>query len=201
MAKRNSKLTQSLRELGDIQVNNWELPKFLNKDISELEFSQAMQRLGQVQVSDWDIKEVMPALQRLAHRDVDVVDLLKQAASYKVNEWDIRKAMLRSRANTAKLSKRELNAITDKLTAYLRFMVDQLVDEPEYANILTDEVAPQVLRFRVILKQRDLSMFIGMNGFTANPIRRILKDTALHLGVYAILQIQTDEEAANADRV
>ena len=42
-------------------------------------------------------------------------------------------------------------------------------------------------------------MLIGMNGYTANPIRRILKDVALSAGVYAILQIQTHEEAAKAD--
>ena len=199
MAKRNSKLSRSLRELGEIQVNDWELPSFLNKDISELELSRTMQRLSNVQVTDWEINEVMPALQRLAHREVDVVDLLKQAAGYKVNEWDIRKAMLRSRAKTTKLSKREINAITNRLKNYLRFVVDQLVDEPEYASILTDEIAPQVLRFRVVLKQRDLSMLIGMNGYTANPIRRILKDTALQAGVYAVLQIQTHEEATRAD--
>lgn len=199
MAKRTSKLTQSLRELGDIQVNDWQLPSFLNKEISELEFSRAIQRLGQIQVTDWDIKEVMPALKRLANRDVDVVELLKQAASYKVNDWDIRKTILRSRVSKTKLSKGELRAITEKLTRYLRFMIDKLVDEPQYASIITDEIAPQVLRFRIVLKQRDLSMLIGMNGFTANPIRRILKDTALHSGVYAILQIQSHEEATRTD--
>lgn len=199
MPKRNSRLTQSLRELGDIQVNDWELPQFLNKDISELEFSRAVQRLGQVQVTDWDIKEVVPALQRLAHREVDVVDLLKQAASYKINDWDIRKALLRSRADAKRLSNSELKSISDRLSSYLRYMVDQLVDEPQYATIESDEIAPQVLRFRVILKQRDLSMLIGMNGYTASPIRRILKDVALQAGAYAVLQIQTHEEAAKAD--
>jgi len=199
MPKRNSKLSQSLRELGEIQVNDWELPEFLNKDISELELSRAMQRLGQVQVTDWDLKDVVPALQRLAHREVDVVDLLKQAANFKVNDWDIRKALLRSRADSKKLSNRELKAISDKLCNYLRYMVDQLVDEPKYATIMVDEIAPQVLRFRVVLKKRDQSMLIGMNGYTANPIRRVLKDVALSAGAYAILQIQTHEEAAKTD--
>lgn len=199
MAKRKSKLSQSLRELGEIRVNDWELPEFLSKDISDFEISRTLQRMNEIQVTNVEFSDVIPVLQRLAQKEVDVVDLLKQAANYKVNEWDIRKAVLRSHASTAKLSKRELNAITLKLKNYLRFMVDQLVDEPEYASILTDELAPQVIRFRVVLKQRDLSMLIGMNGFTANPIRRILKDTALHAGIYAILQIQTHEEAARAD--
>ncbi len=200
MPKHNSKLTQSLRKLGEIQVNTWELPEFLNKDISELEFSRAMQRLGQIQVTDWEIKEILPALQRLAQREVDVVDLLKQAASYKVNDWDIRKAILRTRADSGKLSKREVKVITDKLNRYLRYLVDQLVDEPQYATIESTEIATQVLRFRIILKQRDQSMLIGMKGFTANPIRRILKDTALHSGCYAILQIQTHEQALKSQK-
>ena len=196
MAKRNSKLSKSLRELGEVQVNNWELPQFLSKDISELEISKALQRMNQIQVTNVEFSDVMPVLQRMAQKEVDIVDLLKQAASYKVNEWDIHKAVLRKRATSTVLSKRELNHISNTLKGYLRFMVDQLVDDPTYASILSDEIAPQVLRFRIVLKQRDLSMLIGMNGFTANPIRRILKDTALHAGVFAILQIQTHEEAA-----
>ena len=199
MAKRNSKLSKSLRELGEIQVNSWELPKFLNKDISELEISKAMQRMNEIQVTNVDFKDVMPVLHRLAQKEVDVVDLLKQAANYKVNEWDIRKAKLRSRASSTVLNKRELNEISNRLKGYLRFMVDQLVDEPSYASILSDEIAPQVLRFRIVLKQRDLSMLIGMNGYTANPIRRILKETALYSGVFAVMQIQTHEEAARND--
>ena len=199
MPKHKSKLTKSLRELGSIQVNDWELPEFLNKDISELGFSRAMQRLGQVQVTDWELKEVLPSLQRLAQKEVDVVDLLKQAANYKINNWDIRRALLRFKADGEKLSKRELEDISDRLSNYLDFMVKQLVDESQYATITVDEIAPQVLRFKVILKQRDLSMLIGMNGYTANPIRRILKDVALNAGVYAILQIQTHEEALKAD--
>ncbi len=199
MPKHKSKLTKSLRELGSIQVNDWELPEFLNKDISELGFSRAMQRLGQVQVTDWELKEVLPSLQRLAQKEVDVVDLLKQAANYKINNWDIRRALLRFKADGEKLSKRELEDISDRLSNYLDYMVKQLVDEPQYATITVDEITPQVLRFKVILKQRDLSMLIGMNGYTANPIRRILKDVALNSGVYAILQIQTHEEALKAD--
>ena len=78
-------------------------------------------------------------------------------------------------------------------------MVDRLIDEPDYATIDCDEIAPNVLRFRIILKQRDLSMLIGMKGYTAAPIRRILKDIALQSGCYAVLQIQTHEEAAESD--
>lgn len=200
MPKRNSKLSKSLRELGDIQVNDWQLPQFLNKNISELEISRALQRMNDIQVMNWEFKDVMPVLQRLAQKEVDIVDLLKQAAAYKVNEWDIRKAVLRTRADSVQLNKREIKVISDQLKNYLSFMVEQLVDDPNHASILVDEIAPQVLRFRVILKQRDLSMLIGMNGYTANPIRRILKDFALNAGVYAILQIQTHEEAASSDK-
>ena len=190
-----------MRELGEIHVNDWELPEFLNKDITELEISRAVQRLGQVQVTDWDLKDVVPALQKLAKKEVDIVSLLKNAANYKINDWDVRKALLSSRAKANELSKQEVEAISKRLQNYLRYMVDQLVDEPEYANIVVEELAPQVLRFRVMLKQRDLSMFIGMNGYTANPVRRILKETALQAGICAILQIQTHEEAAREDGV
>lgn len=199
MARPNKKLSKSLRELGEIQVNSWELPEFLNKDISDLELSRAVQRLGNIRVTNWDLKEVIPTLQRLAHREVDIVGLLKRAADYKVNDWDIRQALLKSRAKEKKLSRQELKELGGKLENFLRYMVDHLVDEPDHASILVDEIAPQVLRCRVILKQRDLSMLIGMNGLTATPLRRVLKDIALQAGAYCLLQIQTHEEAAAAD--
>ena len=173
MAKRKPRLTQSLRELGDMHVNDWELPEFLNKEISELEISRAVHRLGQIHVTDWDLKDVVPALQKLAKREVDIVSLLKNAANYKVNDWDIRKALLSSRAKANQLSRREIQEISERLQNYLRYMVEQLVDEPEY----------------------------GMNGYTANPVRRILKETALQSGICAILQIQTHEEAAREDGI
>lgn len=199
MTKRNRKLSKSLRKLGDFQINDWELPEFLNKDISELEVSRAIQRLGSIRVTNWDLKDVIPSLQKLAHREVDIVGLLKRAADYRINDWDIRQALLKSRAKEQKLSPEELRELSQKLENFLRYMVDHLVDEPAHASILVDEISPQVLRCRVILKQRDLSMLVGMNGLTAAPLRRLVKDTALMAGAYCLLQIQSHEEAAAAD--
>jgi len=195
MPKRNNKLTKSLREIGQIHVNDWELPEFLTKDISELEVSKAMQRLGNIRVTDWDLKDVIPTLQKLAQREIDIVGMLKRAAEYRVNEWDIRESLLRSRAKQKKLSQQEIQLIGRKLHNFLRYMVDHLVDEPQYATIEIDEIAPKVMRCRIILKQRDLSMLIGMNGYTAAPLRRLVKDTALQSGAYCLLQILTHEEA------
>lgn len=199
MARRKKTISKSLRDLGEIQVTEWELPEFMTKEISELEVSRAVQRLGGVRVTDWELKEVVPTLQRLAHREVDIVGLLKRAADYKINDWDIRQALLKSRAKQKQLTKGELKLLGDRLSSFLRYMVEQLVEEPEHSSVLVDEMAPQVLRCRVILKQRDLSMLIGMNGMNATPLRRIVKDVALSEGAYCLLQIQTHEEAASAD--
>ena len=199
MAKPVSKISQTLKDLGELKVTEWELPEILRKDVSELEIGRSLRRLGNLQVTEWELRDLVPALQKLGQKEIDIAGFLKRTAEYKVTEWDIREALLKSWIDNQKLSKKQVAAIGNQLKGYLQFLVEQLVDEPNYASIQYEVVDRQVLRFRIILKQRDMSMLIGMNGYVAGPIRRILKDTAMSKGVYALLRIQSHEEAARQD--
>lgn len=201
MPKHVSNLSKTLKDLGEIQVTDWELPEFLRKDISELEIGRSLNNIGKIQITEWDLKDIIPSLKELARKEVDVLGMLKRAADYKVTDWDLREALLKSWANERKLSRKQVAAVGEQLRGYLQFVVEQLVEEPEYAVILVDELAPQFLRFKIVLKKRDQAMLIGMNGYTAGPIRRILKDTALNRGVYALLHIESHEEAAQANEL
>ncbi len=200
MPKRISKITESLKELGDIQVNDWELPKVLNTELSELEIRKSLQKLSSIQVTEWEIRDIMPALQELARKEVDIVGLLRQAAEFKVNDWELKDAFQKQRKGKP-LSKRRMTKLIESLSAYLEYVIFRLIKEPRYASIHCEEIAPQVLCFRVILTQRDLSALIGSQGRTAGPIRRILKDVAYERGVFALLSIQTHMEAARTDGI
>ncbi|HEX5790713.1 MAG TPA: hypothetical protein VFY13_06145, partial [Luteolibacter sp.] len=191
-----SRLTKSLREIGDYQVTEWELPEFLRKDITELEIRQSLQHLAKLQVTEWELKDVMPAILRFAQKEVDVVGALKRTADYKVADWDIREALLKSRAKRISLNNQELRDVAERITKFLEFMIQELVDEPRYVSLQVDEISTQVLRFRIIVKRSDLPLLIGMKGQISSPIRHIVKDTALHHGVQALLEILSDEEAA-----
>ena len=54
MPKRTSKLTRKLKELGEIQVTDWDFAALLNKDIGEIEIRRSLRKLANLQVMNLD---------------------------------------------------------------------------------------------------------------------------------------------------
>ena len=92
MPKRVSEIAQTLKQLGDIQVTEWDFMELLNTEIKDLEISRSLKRLGNIQVMEWDFRTVLPAVKKVANQEVDVVDFFKRTANYKVMDWDFRSA-------------------------------------------------------------------------------------------------------------
>ena len=203
MPKRISKFASSLKQLGEIQVTELDFMDLLNKDIRELEIGRSLRRLGSIRVMEWDFRNVLPAVNKLAHQEVDIIDLVKRTASYKVMEWDFRSAMhpeLKEEPKAAaeplgkRVSQVEMQALIVRLKNFLQYVVVNLIDEPDHAQIKVQEIAPNVLRFKLVLLKRDVAMLIGREGHTASAIRSILKATAGMNGVQALLLIHSHEE-------
>ena len=91
MPKRISKFANSLKQLGDIQVTELDFMELLNTDIRELEIAHSLRRLGSIRVMEWDFRTVLPAVNKLAHQEVDLINFVKRTAHYKVMEWDFRR--------------------------------------------------------------------------------------------------------------
>ena len=203
MPKRISKLARSIKQLGDIQVTEWDFMALLNTDIRKLEIARSLRELGRIQVTEWDFRTVLPAVKRIANQEVDLIDFFKRTAHYKVIEWDFRSALPAERKPAPNkpaarsLSRAEMQAITARLKNFLQYIVANLVDEPGHAKIQVTEIVPNGLRFKLVLVKRDVAMLIGRNGFTASAIRSILKATAGMYGAWVLLQIHShDEEMA-----
>ena len=203
MAKRISELANSLKQLGQIQVNEWDFMGLLNTDIKELEIGRSLRRLGQIHVMDWDFRTVLPAVKKIANQEVDVMGFVKRTAQYKVMDWDFRSASPAARklappkpaAPLEKcLSRAEMQAIIDRLKNFLQYVAVELIDEPNHAQIKVSAMGTNGLRFKLVLVKRDVAMLIGREGFTASAIRRILKAAAGMHGVQALLQIVSHEE-------
>lgn len=203
MPKRTSKISSSLKQLGEIQVNDWDFMGLMNKDVRELEISNSLRRLGNVRVMEWDFRTVLPAVNKLAHQEVDLIDIFRRTAHYKVMEWDFRSALPHEHSpaphEPAKpqeryISPSEMEAITFRLKNFLQYVAANLIDEPSHAQIKIKEIAPNVLRFKLVLTKRDVAMLIGREGHTAAAIRSILKSTAGANGLQALLQIHSHEE-------
>ncbi len=201
MPKRPSRIASSLKQLGDIQVTDWDFMELLNTEIKDLEISRSLKRLGAIQVMDWDFQ----AVKKMANQEVDVIDLFKRTARYKVMEWDFRSALHaepRQEPGEPKepaggsISPDEMQSITTKLKNFLEYMAVNLIDEPGHAQIKVTPLGPQGLRFRLVLVKKDVAMLIGREGFTAAAIRNILKATAAKHGVQVLLQIHSHEEEA-----
>ncbi len=198
-----SQIASSLKELGEIQVTEFDFLELLHKDIGELEISRSLKKLGSIRVMDWDFRTVMPAVNKLAHQEVDVAGLVRRTAHYKVMEWDFRSSARpeEKSLSESRLSSQEMQALTFRLKNFLQYVAVNLIDEPNHAQIKVGEIAPNVLRFRLVLVKRDVSMLIGREGQNAAAIRNLLKAAAAVSGVQALLLIHSHEdEMALVDR-
>ncbi len=206
MPKRISKIAKSLKKIGDIQVNDLDFMALLNKDVNEIEteIANSLRRLGNIKVMEWDFNAAMPAVSRVAHTEVDVVGFIKRTAHYKVMEWDFRSALHTTHEPAQKPdekpSRAEMQMLVSRLENFLQYLINHLIDEPGHAHIQVQEIAPYVLRFKLVLMKRDVSMLIGMEGHTAGAIRRILKAVAGMHGVHALLLILSHEDEITASR-
>jgi predicted RNA-binding protein YlqC (UPF0109 family) len=175
----------------------------MNTDLRELEITRSLRRLGNIRVTEWDFRSVLLAVKNTANQEVDLINLVKRTAQYKVMDWDFRSAVQAERkpappqspAPAGKsLSRDEMQALTLRLKNFLQYVVANLIDEPTHAQIKVMEISPGVLRFKLVLVQKDVAMLIGREGFTAAAIRSILKAAAGMHGVQALLQIHSHEE-------
>ena len=191
MAKRKSKIAESLKQLGDIQVNEWDFAGLLNTNIDELAISRSLRRLGQIQVMEWDLRTVIPTAKKTANIDVDVAGYFRRVASYRVMEWDFGKP---SETGAAAKSSAEIQAILDRLKNFLQYVATNLINEPSHAQIKVSQISPNVLRLKLLLMKRDVSMLIGKDGLTAKAIRNIVKSAGRIHGMEVLLQIHSHEE-------
>lgn len=197
MSSRASKIASSLKQLGEIQVNDWDFMGLLNTDIENLEITQSLRKIGQIQVTDWDFKDVLPAVKKAANQEVDVVDILRRTANYKVMDWDFRHpAPEPGRTGNKETDMAVLKEVSGKLTCFLEYVLVNLIEDPDTARIVVTPLQPTGLRFKVVLAKKDLSMLIGRDGQSAEAIRGIMKSVARENGVEIILTMLSHEEEA-----
>jgi predicted RNA-binding protein YlqC (UPF0109 family) len=201
MSKPIAKFTDSLRQLGEIHVNDWDFMALMHKDIKEIEFTKSLRKLGNIRVMEWDFRTVLPAVNQLANHEVDLTGILRRTANYKVMEWDFRKPFPSEHKPAPRdaevahpLSREEMQALIGRLKDFIQYVVVNLIDEPNHAHVRIQEIAPNVLRLKLVLTKRDVAMLIGTGGHTAAAIRRLVKDSARAKGVHALLQIHSHEE-------
>lgn len=205
MANRISNIANSLKQLGETQVNEWDFMALLHKDIGELDVGRSLRRLGNLQVMEWDFRAALPAVNKLAHQEVNLVNLVKRAAHYKVIDWDFRSTKDQDAETSIESPSKQLASdfadlkhqkVKENLKAFLQFVVVNLIDEPEQAQILVQEIDTNVIRFKMVMIKRDVAMLIGREGHTASAIRSLLKTAASQQGVHALLEIVSLENDA-----
>jgi predicted RNA-binding protein YlqC (UPF0109 family) len=200
MDTRISKLASSLKQIGEIQVAEWDFMGLLNTEIHELELARSLRRLGAIKVTDWEFTEVLPAIRQTANREVDLAGIFRKAARTKIMERDFnlrngRGSEVGSPPPHEDAANRE--RVKQGLGNFLQFVVANLVDEPDQAGIQAKEMGPSGLCFQVTLAARDVAVLIGREGHTAAAIRRILQATGGRQGVQVLLHIQAHDEAGS----
>lgn len=200
MAKSLSEITHSLRELGDTQISDLHFAELFNK---EIHIGTSLRRLGNIKVMDWDFKDAMPGVHKLANQEVHFPEAIVRAAQYKVLDWNFRTSSPSKenpQSDTSKkpaqrrLSAVEMQELMDRLRGFLQYIVVNLISRPDLAEIRIQEIETGVLRFRLLVVQKDVKDMIGRDGATASSIRNLLKTTAASEGVHALLEILSHEE-------
>lgn len=200
MPKRISEIASTLKQLGEIQVTDWDFMGLLNKDIRELEIGRSLRRLGRRKVMEWDFRTALPAVHEFVHQEVDVVGWVKRVARYKVMDWDFAAAAADETQATPPAARRtvpgpdEMDSLTARLRGFLQFVAVNLIDEPERAQIRVQELAPGTVRFRLVVTAKDQKQLVGRDGSSAAAIRSLLKATAAAEGAHALLEILSHEE-------
>ena len=206
MPKRKTKISDLTKPPRDAQTAEFDFLSLLNRDIRQIEFAHTLRSLGNLQVMEWDFRTVMPAVNKLAKKEVDLIDIFKRTAHYKVMEWDFRNALTSGDNTSPHASSRtlkkgpspeEMQELIVQLKNFLEYVVGNLIEEPGHAQIRVWEIQRNVLRFTLVLLKKDVSMLIGTGGYTASAIRNILKAAAGMHGVHALLVILSHEEDMN----
>jgi predicted RNA-binding protein YlqC (UPF0109 family) len=171
MPKRVPKTAKPDKAIGKGKAEPGEFIKLLKTDIKDLEIGDTLKRLCNIQVNDWEI--------RRPKRAFEVVD---------------RKRTTKAKLSAKKSKARPHEALAEQLKNFLLYVATNLIEDPSSAEIYADEISPGVLRLKLILAQRDLSMLVGRGGDTAEVIRSILKARGREYGVDALLQVISHEE-------
>lgn len=198
MPTRISEIADSLRQIGEIQVSDFDLKGLLHTDIKDLEIVPSLRKLGNRKVLEWDFRTALPKVHKLAYQEVDLVALVKRAAHYKVLDWDFRSTGSGENADAATASAtvdpERMQELIGRLKSFLHFVTASLIDEADRAQIRIQEIEPGVLRFKIVVTSGDLKTLLGRDGLTASSIRNLLKAAARAEGVHALLQILSHEE-------
>lgn len=198
MPTRISEIADSLRQIGEIQVSDFDLKGLLHKDIKDLEIVPSLRKLGNQKVLEWDFRTALPKVHELAYREVDLVALVKRAAHYKVIDWDFRNSAAGDEAEPSPaagtMDPERMQQLVGRLKGFLHFVTASLIDEADRAQIRIQEIEPGVLRFKIVVTAGDLKTLLGRDGLTASSIRNLLKAAARAEGVHALLQILSHEE-------
>jgi predicted RNA-binding protein YlqC (UPF0109 family) len=145
---------------------------------------------------EWDFGTALPTVHKLAHREVDVIGWVKRAARFKVMEWDFRSTLQGAGDPSEVPDPGEMQELIVRLRSFLHFVAMNLIDEPDRAEIRIQEIGPGVVRFKLVVAEKDLKTMLGRDGSTASAVRNLLKAAALADGAHALLEIHSHEEGA-----
>ena len=87
-----------------------------------------------------------------------------------------------------------MQVVTDQIRNFLQYIAVQFIEHPAEAQLKVLEQGPGRVRFKLVLRQSDVALLIGRNGFSASAIRGVAKAAAERSNVNVSLQIHSHEE-------
>lgn len=157
--------------MGQIRVIEWDLMALLNKDIKDLEISGSLRRLGNRRVMEWDFRQCFSGT-------------LEKSASIDgpINDFSL-----------------EITQEMEKISAFVRYVAEQLIDEPEELIVDWLSFGSGVVRLSVKVAPVDIPQLIGVHGYISGAIRRIVRATGAASGIHVLLEVEPRQAADQGD--
>ena len=158
----------------------------MHTDIKDLKISRKLRELGEIRVNDWELGDVLPAVRELAKREVDVPELLRKTANYRVFEIDFEG---KSRKHPKSEGVAKINAAFKQAESFINYLFEKLARGEEKAEIKRVEHRPNHHLVVVVLSHHGASAFIGRGGHTAEAVRSVIQGIGARAGVVFELKV------------
>jgi predicted RNA-binding protein YlqC (UPF0109 family) len=201
LLNKDIEIGSSLRKLGNKKVTEWEfkevvpaLQKLARKEVDVVGW---VKRTANIKVMEWDFRGSLAGggEGRAKLPPTPGVRVRPEEARVVAEDEMAEKLEVLATANVGVVeAMTPEKALVIRLRKFLLFVAVNLVEETDRAEVRVEQIERGVVRFQLVVAQKDLKSTLGRHGETAAAIRSVLKGSAEAIGTYVLLEIISVEE-------
>jgi predicted RNA-binding protein YlqC (UPF0109 family) len=166
----------------------------MNTDLKDLEVTRKLRDLANLQVNDWEIGDLLPAVKELANKEVAVADFFRRTANYRIIEWELPGRPSTQKEDDWEGLPEKTSTCVQGISMFLQYVAQELVIHPDCVKVEVFRRKPADFRFQLVLPREDAAALIGHGGHTAAAIRHAMEAAGIRYDLSIDLKIITREQ-------